>query len=195
MLFPATGADDDGYKLRVWRDIMRSLMEANKRVEHELVSVLTRAANTHAHLEEVEDKLGTTVALRIYHLVNEREPPESYDSGPQTQRRLEGVWASRATLLDAHAVAWVAPESVRRLTVTQAARLQTFPHDYAFQGRKSAAYGQIGNAVPCNFAYALAQAVAKVLRDTAPTPVAADGASRASRPRSRSPRRAQRIAE
>ena len=80
---------------------------------------------------------------------------------------------------------------MRRLTVTEAARLQTFPHDYAFQGGINAAYGQIGNAVPCNFAYALARAVAKVLRDTAPTPVAADGASGASRPRSRSPRRAQ----
>ena len=80
---------------------------------------------------------------------------------------------------------------MRRLTVTEAARLQTFPHDYVFKGEVNAAYTQIGNAVPCNFAYALAQAVAKVLRDTAPTPVAADGASGASRPRSRSPRRAQ----
>ena len=132
-----------------------------------------------------------SVAARIYGLVAEREPPESFDSGPQTQRRLEGVWASRATLLDAYAVAWVAPESMRTLTVTEAARLQTFPHDYAFQGRPSAAYMQIGNAVPCNFAYALAQAVAKALRDTAPTPVAADGAPRARRPRSRSPRRSQ----
>ena len=128
--------------------------------------------------------MGTTVALRMYHLVNEREPPESYDSGPQTKRRLEGVWASRAALLDAYAVAWVAPESMRRLTVTEAARLQTFPHDYVFKGEFNAAYTQIGNAVPCNFAYALAQGVAKVLRGAAPAPVA-------TRPRSRSPRRAQ----
>ena len=132
-----------------------------------------------------------SVAARIYGLVAEREKPDSYDSGPQTKRRLEGVWASRATLLDAYAVAWVAPESMRRLTVTEAARLQTFPDDYAFPDCPSAAYRQIGNAVPCNCAYALAQAVAKVLRDPAPTPVAADGASRASRPRSRSPRRSQ----
>ena len=82
------------------------------------------------------------------------------------------------------AVAWVAPESVRRLTVKEAARLQTFPHDYVFKGEFNAAYTQIGNAVPCNFAYALAQAVAKVLRGAAPAPVA-------TRQRSRSPRRAQ----
>ena len=46
-----------------------------------------------------------SVAARIYGLVAEREPPESYDSGPQTQRRLEGVWASRARLLGAYAYA------------------------------------------------------------------------------------------
>ena len=156
----------------------------------ELTSVLTCAANPRAHLKKIKGKLGVSAAARIYGLVAEREKPDSYDSGPQTKRRLEGVWASRAALLDAYAVAWVAPESMRRLTVTEAARLQTFPHDYAFKGSKCAAYTQIGNAVPCNFAYALAQAVAKVLRDPAPTPVAADGASRASRARSRSARRA-----
>ena len=37
---------------------------------------------------------------------------------------------------------------------------------------------QIGNGVPCNSACALARAVAKMLRGAAPTPVAADGASR-----------------
>ena len=167
-----------------------ALVERNKRVAQELTpeltSVLTRAANPHDHHTEIKGKLGVSASNRIYRLVAKREPPESYDSGPETQRRLEGVWAS----LDAYAVAWVAPESMRRLTVTEAARLQTFPHDYAFKGSKCAAYRQIGNAVPCNFAYALAQAVAKVLRDTAPTPVAADGASRASRARSRSARRA-----
>jgi len=150
----------------------------------ELNSVLTRAANPRAHRKKIKGKLGVSAAARIYGLVAEREKPDSYDSGPQTKRRLEGVWASRATLLDAYAVAWVAPESMRRLTVTEAARLQTFPHDYAFKGSKCAAYTQIGNAVPCNFAYALAQGVAKVLRGAAPAPVA-------TRQRSRSPRRAQ----
>ncbi len=105
MLFPATGADDDVYRLRVWRDIMRSLSQANKRVEQELASVLTRAANRHAHRAEIEDTLGVSVAARIYGLVAEREPPESFDSGPQTLRRLEGVWASRARLLGAYAYA------------------------------------------------------------------------------------------
>ena len=124
--------------------------------------------------KEIKGKLGVGAAARTYGLVAERENADAHDSGPQTKRRLEGVWASRATLLDAYAVAWVAPESMRRVTVTEAARLQTFPHDYVFKGGINAAYTQIGNAVPCNFAYALAQGVAKVLRSAAPAPVAAD---------------------
>ena len=85
----------------------------------------------------------------------------------------------------------VAQESVRGLPATEAARPQTFPHHYAFQGGIHAAYGHIRNVVPCNFAHAFAQAVAKVLKDAAPTPVAASRASHVSYPRSRSPMRAQ----
>ena len=90
-------------------------MERNERVAQELTpeltSILTRAANRHAHRTKIKGKLRVSAAAtaRIYGLVAEREPPESYDSGPETQCRLEGVWASRATRLGAYAVAWVAP--------------------------------------------------------------------------------------
>ena len=105
MLFPATGDDRDGYKQRVWRDIMRSLSEANKRVKTEVVSVLTRAVHQHAHRAEIEQKLGPSVTGRIYELVAARELPESYDSSPHTERRLESIWASRKRLLGAYAFA------------------------------------------------------------------------------------------
>jgi DNA (cytosine-5)-methyltransferase 1 len=47
------------------------------------------------------------------------------------------------------------------LTVDEALRLQTFPHNYKFIGGQSSVYRQIGNAVPCD----LAQVVADVVRD------------------------------
>ncbi|PSP26661.1 MAG: hypothetical protein BRC55_00320 [Cyanobacteria bacterium SW_8_48_13] len=53
------------------------------------------------------------------------------------------------------------PKRLRRLTVDEALRLQTFPHDYQFIGRQSSVYRQIGNAVPCD----LVQVVAEVVRD------------------------------
>lgn len=53
------------------------------------------------------------------------------------------------------------PPFVRRLTIAEAAAIQTFPPGYVFCGSASKRYRQIGNAVPC----ALAEAVAKAVRD------------------------------
>jgi len=53
----------------------------------------------------------------------------------------------------------VVPSTLRRLTVKECAAIQTFPHDYVFAGRKTEQYRQIGNAVPCRFAEAVANAV------------------------------------
>lgn len=51
----------------------------------------------------------------------------------------------------------------RRLTVREAARLQSFPDWFEFSGSEGSQFNQIGNAVPPLFAKALAQAVQKYL--------------------------------
>lgn len=60
------------------------------------------------------------------------------------------------------------PSRLRRLTVDEAIAIQTFPRDYVFAGPSSAAFKQIGNAVPCGLAAAVATAVIKQLRDAPP---------------------------
>lgn len=55
------------------------------------------------------------------------------------------------------------PRQARSLTLREAARLQTFPDDFAFMGTKTAQFRQIGNAVPPLLAQQVAQVVAKTL--------------------------------
>lgn len=51
------------------------------------------------------------------------------------------------------------PPFIRRLTINEAAAVQTFPTGYIFGGAKTKQYKQIGNAVPCGLAEAMAKAI------------------------------------
>ncbi len=58
------------------------------------------------------------------------------------------------------------PQAYRRLSVRECARIQTFPDNFIFHYKNlAAAYKMIGNAVPVNFGYALAQAIYSDLFD------------------------------
>jgi DNA (cytosine-5)-methyltransferase 1 len=48
-----------------------------------------------------------------------------------------------------------APERLRRLTLDEAIRIQSFPVNYIFHGTQSQVFTQVGNAVPCDLAYAV----------------------------------------
>jgi DNA (cytosine-5)-methyltransferase 1 len=56
-----------------------------------------------------------------------------------------------------------APTRLRRITVQEAAALQSFPPRWAFAGPRVAQYRQVGNAVPPNLAQAVAASVRDVL--------------------------------
>ena len=78
------------------------------------------------------------------------------DLGPTRARK---AWASMG--VEGRSLAEAAPErdfcGMPRLTVRMVARLQGFPDDWQFYGRKTAAYRQVGNAFPPPVARAVAQ--------------------------------------
>ncbi len=71
----------------------------------------------------------------------------------------EGLASTILTKCDPHWGAYFHPDQDRTLTVREAARLQSFPDWFVFQGSRTDQYTQVGNAVPPLLGKAVANAI------------------------------------
>ena len=63
------------------------------------------------------------------------------------------------TVVNVRKSMWVHPVLDRAVSIREAARLQTFPDSYVFEGAKDSQYQQVGNAVPPFLARAIAKQI------------------------------------
>jgi DNA (cytosine-5)-methyltransferase 1 len=89
---------------------------------------------------------------------------------PIIDERLVHHYSEQSWIIDYHAglmkggaPGGSVPPYLRRLTVQEAAAIQSFPRGHVFSGAQSAQYRQIGNAVPPALGYHLAKALATQL--------------------------------
>lgn len=71
------------------------------------------------------------------------------------------------TVVNVRKSMWIHPELDRAISIREAARLQTFPDSFIFEGTKDSQYQQVGNAVPPYLARAIAESVISILNTVA----------------------------
>lgn len=157
---PFTSMDDDQPVMKTLSKYKNPLLQYlsgnNEKVENHIMTETTPTALERFKILEQ--------GQNFHHL------DESYKKTYSDPRRTQNTVYLRlnyntpsGTVLNVRKSMWIHPLKDRAISIREAARLQTFPDDFVFEGPKDSQYQQIGNAVPPLLGRAVAEQVLKYL--------------------------------
>ena len=101
-----------------------------------------------------------------FHNLDQTMKESTYSDSSRTQNtiylRLKYNEPS-GTVVNVRKSMWIHPEHNRAISVREAARLQTFPDSFVFEGSKDSQYQQVGNAVPPILSKNIAFTISEIL--------------------------------
>lgn len=146
-------------------------------IDHDLACVLNHETRGHMSKDLLRyafcatyAKLNSGVSPKSRNFPKELAPNHvNWETGKHADRfRVQSATKVATTVTshiskDGHYFVHYDPQQCRSLTVREAARLQTFPDNYIFEGNRTQQYVQVGNAVPPYLAKQIGEVVMHLL--------------------------------
>jgi DNA (cytosine-5)-methyltransferase 1 len=121
-----------------------------------------------AQIEKLEGKRPKEGSTEYEAIKKSIVPPYDYTKFPNKWRKMEADLPARTLMAhigkDTYSHIHYDSDQARTISVREAARLQSFPDGFMFEGSMNGAFRQIGNAVPPLMAKAIAVEMMKALR-------------------------------
>jgi len=167
------------------RSKLTSVTQLNKwyRPDNEKLLVLNHETRNHmdsdlcryiysASYSLIAPEKGERITPRLPELVEAGLDPKGHKNRESFIDRFRTqIWDKPATTItshiskDGHYYIHPDPSQMRSFTVREAARIQTFPDNYYFDGPRTAQFTQVGNAVPPLIANKIALVISGILKD------------------------------
>jgi DNA (cytosine-5)-methyltransferase 1 len=165
ILKPGQGEKQINHNVEKWNEFLEKIRTKNNKI------LLDHVARNHNDADKKRYQEMSKNKWTFKDLINNRPELNHIKQRVFDNSYVVQFWDLPARTIIAHLYKdgnqFIHPDSSQERTLTprEAARLQSFPDDFVFEGSKTQQYKQIGNAVPPLMAEAIAKSIKKVLTE------------------------------